>query len=320
MTDWFKMTEAGFYCTPGEFHVDPTRGAARAVVSHAHADHYPRYCEEVYGTKETMAIAELRYQKLAAKTSHVREFGLPFMVGPVEVTFYPAGHILGSSQILLEYNGERILYTGDIDFDENPTCRPLVTPPGPIDWLICESTFGEKDSHPKAVEALEACLAEAGKRNLLIATYQLGKAQRIARLMNDHAPEIKLFIDRTITPINKLYKSFGYDVGPHDIYRKQDTKRYDGRYAWLLPPRKITGFRGDRLYHKVFASGWDKHSKAAWLNGKFEVSDHASQSEIADYVLKIKPKAVRFWHGYPSLLIKTCQEAGIDAAELQISE
>ena len=320
MTDWFEMTATGFYCTPGEFYVDPKRGVARAVVSHAHADHYPRSCQEVYGTEETLAIGKLRYQNLAAKIEHPKAFKHPFKIGPVTITFYPAGHILGSSQILLEYNGERILYTGDIDFDDNPTCRPLEMPTETIDWLVCESTFGEKESHPTAQDALEACLAEADKRNLLIGTYALGKAQRINRLLSDLNPEIKIFVDRTITPIHKLYNSFGFETGAHDIYRKQDTKRYDGRYVWLLPPRKITGFRGDRLYHKVFASGWDKNSSAAWLNGALEISDHASQTEIAAYVLKIKPKAVRFWHGYPSLLIKTCQEAGIDAAELKIAE
>lgn len=320
MTDWFKLTESGFYCIPGEFYVDPKRGVARAVVSHAHADHYPRYCQEVYGTAETIAIGNLRYQKNAAKIAHQQSLRIPFHIGPVEITLFPAGHILGSTQILMRYNGESILYTGDIDFDDNPTCRPIEAPLQAIDWMICESTFGEKENHPTAQEALAACLEAAGKQNLLIGTYALGKAQRITRLINDLNPEIKLFVDRTITPIHKLYAEFGFPAGKYEVYRRQDTKRHHGRYAWLLPPIKITGFRGDRMYHKVFASGWDKNSNAAWLNGSLEISDHASQSEIESYVLKIKPKAVRFWHGYPSRLIESCAQAGIDAAEIKVSE
>jgi putative mRNA 3-end processing factor len=316
MMEWFQYKEAGLYCVPGDFFVDPHKPVARAVVSHAHSDHYPRYCNEVYATEETLSIGKLRYMNTAAKTGHAREVGIPFAIGPVTVTFYHAGHILGSVQVLLEYSGQSILYTGDIGFDNNPTCPPLEYPQRPIDMLICESTFGEKELHPAPEAALAQCISEAGKRPILIATYVLGKAQRINRLLHDLRPDLPVFVDRTITPIHRLYRDFGMDPGKHTIYRRQDVKRVHGQYIWLLPPKKLSGFAGDRLYHKVFASGWDNTDRAAWLNGRLEVSDHASQSELEHFLLKIKPKAVRFWHGYPKSLIVTCQAAGIDAAEL----
>lgn len=320
MIDWFQYREAGLYCVPGEFYVDPHKAVARAVVSHAHSDHYPRYCHEVYATGETLAIGKLRYMNNAAKVAHAHPRGESFAIGPVKVTFLHAGHILGSVQVLLEYAGQRLLYTGDIGFDQNPTCPPLEYPTVPIDMVICESTFGEKELHPAPEVALQHCLNEAGKRPILIATYVLGKAQRINRLLHDLRPDLPVFVDRTITPIHRLYKDYGMDPGKHVLYRRQDVKRVHGQYVWLLPPKKLTGFSGDRLYHKVFASGWDNTDRAAWLNGRLEVSDHASQTELEQYILKIKPKAVRFWHGYPKSLISTCQSAGIDAAELQMQE
>lgn len=316
MINWIENRSAGLYCIPGDFFVDPQRGVARAVVSHAHTDHYPRYCHEVHGTTATMAIGRLRYMNNAAKVEHPHDFRKPFHIGPVRVTFYGAGHILGSAQILLEYDGQRVLYTGDIGFDANPTCEPLEFPEEQLDLVICESTFGEKEEHPSPESALQQCLQEAGKRPIMIATYVLGKAQRINRILQDHRPDLPVFVDRTISPIHKLYQQFGMNPGRHVVYRRQDVKRLHLPYIWLLPPKKLTGFAGDRLYHKVFASGWDNTDRAAWLNGRLEISDHASQREIEAYLLRLKPKAVRFWHGYPKSLIATCMAHGIDAAEL----
>jgi putative mRNA 3-end processing factor len=318
MSKWLEYRQAGIYCVPGDFYIDPRVAVPRAVISHAHSDHYPRYCHEVYATEETLAIGKHRYLSSAAKTGHARSYGETFQLGPVAVSFLPAGHILGSAQVLLEYGGQRVLYTGDISFDHNPTCQPLSPPKEQIDYMICESTFGEKELHPSPAEALQQCMEEAGRRPILIATYVLGKAQRINRLLNDLRPDLPVFVDRTIAPIHRIYQSYGMEPGKHHPYRRRDVKRFHGQYAWLLPPQKLTGFAGDRLYHKVFASGWDNTDRAAWLNGRLEVSDHASQSELQRYIFQLKPKAVRFWHGYPNSLIAACQAEGIDAAELKL--
>lgn len=316
MITWLELRAAGLYCIPGDFYVDPSTAVARAVVSHAHADHYPRYCQEVHATAETLAIGQVRYMNNAARQPQAHECGIPFHIGPVKVTLLHAGHILGSAQVLLEHAGQRALYTGDIGFDANPTCAPLQYPDGPIDLLICESTFGEKESHPAPEEALRATLEAAGKRHIIIGTYVLGKAQRINRILADLKPDLHVFVDRTIAPIHTVYRQLGVDPGRHLLYRRQDTKRVQGQFVWLLPPQKMTGFHRDRDFYKVFASGWDKSEKASWLNGQLEISDHASQTELQDYVARIQPKEVRFWHGYPESLIRGCKAVGIEAGEL----
>jgi putative mRNA 3-end processing factor len=316
MIEWLELREAGLYCIPGDFYIDPSRAVARAVVSHAHADHYPRYCQEVHATPETLAIGQVRYLATAAKQPFPHACGDRFQIGPVAITLLHAGHILGSAQVMMEYAGQRALYSGDIGFDANPTCMPLQLPSLPIDLLICESTFGEKENHPAPEDALRAMIEEAGKRHIIIGTYVLGKAQRINRILSDLYPETKVFIDRNITPIHNTYQQWGMDPGKHSLYRRQDTKRYHSRFVWLLPPQKMTGFHKDKEFYKVFASGWNKSEKAAWLNGQLEISDHASQTELQNYVTQIQPKAVRFWHGYPESLIRTCNALGINAGEL----
>jgi putative mRNA 3-end processing factor len=316
MINWLELRKAGLYCIPGDFYVDPKIAVTRAVVSHAHADHYPRYCQEVHATPETLAIGLVRYQNTAARLPCPHICGEPFVIGPVSLTFLHAGHILGSAQVLISYAGQTALYTGDISFDDNPTCMAIEMPTVPIDLLICESTFGEKESHPTPAAALAATLEAAGKRHIIIGTYVLGKAQRINRILNDLRPNMQVFVDRTITPIHNTYRQLGVDPGRHSIYRRQDTKRVQGQFVWLLPPQKMTGFHKDKEFYKVFASGWNKSEKAAWLNGQLEISDHASQTELQRYVNTIQPKTVRFWHGYPESLIRDCLAAGIDAAEL----
>lgn len=316
MIDWIQSRPEGIYCVPGEFYLDPSRGVPRSVISHAHADHYPRFCHEVHATAETLHLAQLRYQKLAAKVPQAHAYGERFAIGPTEVTLYPAGHVLGSAQVLVEYKGQAVLYTGDICFEDNPTCAALRAPERPIDLLICESTFGEKEHHPDAAAALRDMLERAGKRHVLIATYPLGKAQRINRLLHDLRPDLPVFVDHAIMPIHQAYRQYGWNPGQALPYRRQDVKRLHRQWVKLLPPVKMTGFFKDREFYKVFASGWDKTEKT-WVNGQLEVSDHASQAELERYVLQLRPKAVRFWHGYPSQLIATCKAAGIDAAELE---
>ena len=108
-TDILTQTPQGLYCPLGDFHIDPVRPVKRALVTHGHADHARGGHGSVLATPETLAIMECRY---GPQTCRPVAYGEVTRLGDVDISFVPAGHVLGSAQIVLEYGGERIVVSG----------------------------------------------------------------------------------------------------------------------------------------------------------------------------------------------------------------
>ncbi|MFM2134781.1 MAG: hypothetical protein RL021_181, partial [Bacteroidota bacterium] len=104
---------SGLHASDGSFSIDPSRKYPVALISHAHGDHALPGHGTIFATRPTWELMKERFAgKLTADLREV-EFGRPFRLGSLTVTFFPAGHILGSAQILLENEEGRTLYTGD---------------------------------------------------------------------------------------------------------------------------------------------------------------------------------------------------------------
>ena len=145
--DFVTLTPQGLYCKAGDFYLDPVMPAPVAIISHAHADHAIGGNDNVFATSATFAFMELRYGKNAGKNKHVISYRQKFHIKDVEITFFPAGHILGSAQILMNYQGISYLYTGDIKLQTDATCEPAQFVAA--DVLITETTFADpKVAHP----------------------------------------------------------------------------------------------------------------------------------------------------------------------------
>ena len=137
---WLKVLDDGLYCIPGDFYIDPVRPVGRALITHGHADHARPNHGVVMGTVETLAIMRQRYREAAGRVQQSVEFGQVIDSHGVKVAFFPAGHILGSSQIRLEYEGTRVVVSGDYKRRRDPTCTAFE--PVPCDVFITEATFG----------------------------------------------------------------------------------------------------------------------------------------------------------------------------------
>src|SRR6185312_2355295 len=112
LDDFVCLNDNGLYCKYGDFYLDPVQPVNKAVISHAHADHAVSGNNEVYGTAATLAFMRLRYGKNPAKIFNTIEYNAAFLIAGVKIIFIPAGHMLGSAQVLMEYEGIRYLYTG----------------------------------------------------------------------------------------------------------------------------------------------------------------------------------------------------------------
>src|ERR1700759_539739 len=112
-TDLLRPAGAGLYCPPGDFFIDPVAPVDRAVITHGHGDHARSGYHDVLATRETLAIMAARYGEDFANTREVAAYGAPVTHNGVEVTLFPAGHILGSAQVRLRWQGMTIVVSGD---------------------------------------------------------------------------------------------------------------------------------------------------------------------------------------------------------------
>src|SRR5579863_9297811 len=201
--------DAGLYCPAGDFYIDPCLPVERAVITHAHSDHATAGSQRYLTARHGDVLLRERVGSDPAIESVA--YGEPVTMGGVTLSFHPAGHILGSSQVRLERGGEVWVVSGDYKLAPDPTCRPFE--PLRCHTFVTESTFAlpifrwpAASDVVTAIEAWWRCNQEAGKASLLFG-YPLGKAQRLLAS-----------IDPTIGPIachgaveryNRLYRSQG---------------------------------------------------------------------------------------------------------------
>jgi putative mRNA 3-end processing factor len=199
---------AGLYCPPGDFHVDPTRPVARAVITHGHSDHARSGHGAVLATAETLAIMEARYGAEFAGQTQALPYGRPIRHKDVEIVLQPAGHILGSAQAAVRWKDCRIVVSGDYKRRRDPTCPAFV--PVPCDVFVSEATFGlPVFRHPDDREEIARLLRSVAQfpgRTHLVGAYALGKAQRIVCLLREAGYGETIYVHGALQRLNDLYR------------------------------------------------------------------------------------------------------------------
>lgn len=291
LDDFLLFNTNGLYCKYGDFYLDPVLPVERAVISHAHADHAISGNTSIYCTDATHAFMKLRYGKNAGKIFDIAPYDISFNVGGVKVSFIPAGHMLGSAQVLMEYNGVRYLYTGDYKVQPDATCEP-------IEWvsadvLITESTFADPAIiHPDPVAEIKKL--NDIKINIMLGAYGLGKSQRLINLINEHAPQKKILVHHRIMPINAIYEKMGFPPGKHQIYSRKLMKNKED-FVYIVPPFTFDSYIRATDVKRLFASGW-KNLQVNKQDTLF-ISDHVDWNDILQAVRHVNPKQIWTLHG-----------------------
>src|SRR5690606_12833477 len=178
--DLVVATPEGLYCPAGDFHIDPWRPVPRAVITHGHGDHARAGMGCYHVVAEGLPILRWR---LGEQDYRVHAAGERFRVGGATLSFHPAGHVLGSSQVRIEAGGEVWVASGDYKRDHDPTCTAFEVVP--CDVFITESTFGLPVYRwPPASEVARDIVAwreecAANGEAAILYCYALGKAQRV---------------------------------------------------------------------------------------------------------------------------------------------
>ncbi len=289
--DFLSFDKNGLYCKYGDFYIDPTQPVQKAVISHAHADHAVSGNHDVYCTEATSSFMKLRYGKNAASRFTIVEYDQQFTIGTVTIMLVPAGHMLGSAQVLMEYDGVRYLYTGDYKLQPDATCEPFEWVE--TDVLITESTFANPAiMHPDPVTEIQKL--NDIKINILLGAYGLGKSQRLINLISTHAPQKKILVHHKIVPINAIYEKMGFPPGKYQVYSRKLMKNQE-EFVYLVPPFTFDSYLRATGVKRLFASGW-KNLQVNEQDTLF-ISDHVDWDDILLTIKKAKPKEIWTLHG-----------------------
>lgn len=266
-----------------------------------------------------------RYGAGAAGRIEIAAYGETKRIGDVWVTLVPAGHILGSAQVMLEHAGCRVVITGDFKRRPDPTCAPFE--PRACDVLITEATFGlPVFRHPPAedeVRRLLASVALYADRPHLVGVYALGKCQRLICLLRACGWDRPIFLHGALVKLCTLYKRAGVDLGELRPVSGGKRRAMGGQIV-LCPPSALTD-RWSRAFPEplpVLASGWmciRQQARQRGIELPLVISDHADWDELTATLADVGAPTVLVTHGAEEALVHYARSRGYAAAALSIA-
>ena len=319
--DWVEPHPHGIYLPAADAWIDPSRPVPRALVTHGHADHARSGHGEVWATPETLAIMDVRYGQQVGRPV---AYGESLRMGEIDVGFVPAGHVLGSAQIVLDYRGERVVVSGDYKRREDPTCARFE--PVTCDVFVTEATFGlPVFRHPETHDEMDKLLATLRanpERCVLVGAYALGKAQRVIRELRVMGFDDPIYLHGALQKLCDLYVAHGVDLGELRTVADATKAEMMGRVV-IAPPGALNDRWSRRLPDPItaMASGWMTVRQRARQRGvelPLILSDHADWDELTTTIQELRPKEVWVTHGREDALVHWCAMRQIKARALDL--
>ena len=322
--EWMEVRPGGLYCKPGGFFIDPTRRVPVAVITHGHSDHARAGHAKAIATPDTLAIMACRYGERFAGGQAGLPYGQAIHLGDARVTLHPAGHILGSAQVLIEYGGARIVISGDYKRTPDPTAREFE--PIACDVFVTEATFGlPVFCHPDPrheIEKLLASLAVFPESCHTVGCYALGKTQRLMAELRRAGYDKPIYLHGALIPLTRLYEERGVALGPYALVTPDNCKALAGEIV-LCPPSAPAGSWLEALPDVIgaAASGWLQIRARARQQGvelPLVISDHCDWPQLIETIHETGAGEVWAGHGREEALIHYCRKAGLAACALSL--
>jgi putative mRNA 3-end processing factor len=274
-------------------------------------------------TAETLDLMRLRYGESFARTTQAIGYGESVNLAGTRVSFHPAGHVLGSAQILVEADGLRVVASGDYKNVPDPTCAPFALVP--CDVFISEATFGlPVFRHADARQEIANLLRSVSlfpDRAHLIGAYSLGKAQRVIALIREAGYHEPIYLHGALETITRYYAS-RVDLGELRMVRGA-TKAELAHAIALCPPSALKDVWTRRFGDPVtaFASGWMRVRARARQSGvelPLVISDHADWDGLTATVAATGAREIWVTHGAEEALVRWCELSGLKARPLHM--
>lgn len=318
-----ELRPEGLWCAAGGFFIDPWRPVERALITHGHADHARSGHGAYLASAAGEGVLRARLGDIALQTL---PWGVRLRIGDVEVSFHPAAHVLGASQIRIAHRGEVWVVTGDYRVESDRTCDAFE--PVPAHTLVTESTFGLPIYRwrPQA-QVMDEILAwwqanAAAGRASVIYAYALGKAQRLLAGLQDAAGGAlpgPLLCHAATETLNAVYRAAGIDLPSTQSLQGRDPMPAGALV--LAPPASAGAGRLKSLgeHEEAFVSGWMQlrgPRRRRGVDRGFVLSDHADWPGLLQAIEGSGAERVLVTHGSSAVLVRWLREHGREAEVL----
>ena len=315
------FTNKGLYCAAGEFYIDPWQPVNKAVITHAHSDHARWGSNSYLCHIDSFPLLKLRLGEVSIETLHWNE---TININGVKVSLHPAGHIIGSSQIRIEYNNEVWVVSGDYKIENDGTSGAFE--PVKCNVFISESTFGLPIYNWKPQAEIFHDIREwirhnrnSGKTSVLIA-YSLGKAQRLLQCIR--GLDIKIFLHGAVWNVHHALSNAGYDFPIAErVLPSMSKEKFKGHVIIAPPGADGSAWMKRFLPYSIgVCSGWMQvrgNVRRRNADAGFALSDHADWNGLLKAVKTTGAEKVFVTHGFQSAFSRYLNEIGIEAAEVK---
>lgn len=317
-----SFTDKGIYCEQGDFYIDPWKPVERALITHAHSDHARPGNQHYLSHHLSIPILKLRL----GIDINVQgcKYGETITMNGVAITFFPAGHIIGSAQIKLEYKGEIWVISGDYKTTDDLVSTPYQ--PVKCHHFVTESTFGLPIYNFDPVETIYADINHwwsentAAGVNTILLGYALGKSQAILNALDTSIGNV--WLHGAVANVNDALRAVGYDFPGVRITVETDRKAITPSLIVAPPSALGTPWLKKLAPYKVaMCSGWMALRGARRRYGVdrgFVLSDHCDWSQLNEAIIATGAEHIYVTHGYETPFVKWIKEHhGLQAYEVK---
>ena len=315
-TPLLAFNTKGIYCAQAGVYLDPWKPVDKAIISHGHADH-SRWGHKKYITHvSNVPIIKHRLGEIEVTG---KEWNETFTINGVKFSLHPAGHIIGSSQIRVEYKGEVWVFTGDYKLEDDGVAVPYESVK--CDTFITECTFGLPPFKWMPQEQVMADINEwwqqnkdDGKTSVLFG-YSLGKAQRLLKHLDTSIG--KIYTHGSVEKMTEVLRSL--QTFPETTLITRDTKKQEIAGNMVIAPPSAHGTPWIRKmvpYVTASASGWMTFRGARRrraIDKGFVLSDHCDWQQLLTAIKDTGCEKVICTHGYTDIFCRFLAEQGYDA-------
>ncbi len=320
--DFISLSPQGLYCPQANLHIDPWSSVENSINTHAHRDHISFGCGSYLCSEESKGVLGIR----VGKDQKIE--GLPYAkkinINGVTISFHPAGHIIGSSQILLEFRGKKLVITGDYKLEKDKSCTAFE--PVQCDTLITECTFGMPvfnwSNFGREYEKLVTWWKKNKENNIVsvVYAYPLGKSQRILSMLADVGETV--FIHRSLKPYVEEYEKLSVKFPNYEIIGDQraDEIRHSGL---IIVPNGLANSKLIKSLGNVSeaqVSGWVSIrglKRRRGVDRGFVISDHVDWAGLQKSIVESRAEKVIFTHGFTEVCSRYAKEQGLDSTTIE---
>ncbi|RQP13408.1 ligase-associated DNA damage response exonuclease [Parapedobacter defluvii] len=307
-----KFTKQGIYCPRADVYIDPWEPVQNAIVTHGHSDHARWGMGKYLCHIHTVPVLRLRLGADIAIQG--LEYGEAVHRNGVRISLHPAGHIIGSAQVRLEYKGEVWVVSGDYKLVHDGVSVPFEALR--CHHFVTESTFAlPVYRFPDPVLVFSeinrwwAQNAAEGFNTVLLA-YALGKSQTILQHLETETGRV--FLHGAVANVNAALEGMGYQFPGERIATETDRSSLKGTIV-VAPPSALGSpwLRRFSPYRIASCSGWMQLRGARRRRGVdrgFVLSDHADWEQLNQAVSATAAETVYVTHGYEAPFARWLRE------------